>query len=89
MQIDGALVREQGVEFGIIIVKKSAMATDQAAAETRAAYQTTIRDFSGLPLVLASQDSHGVFEYHGRKDLVRFLASVNSSRIPWKRYTVA
>ena len=89
MQIDGAIVREQGIVFGIIIVKKSAMSTDHAAAETRTAFQAQIRDFAGIPLVLASQDSSGMFEYHGRRDIVDFLASIEATRIPWKRCTVS
>ena len=79
MQIEGALVREQGIEFGIVIVKKSAMMSDSIAAETRAAFQGL---FPGVPLILASQDSRGAFEYHGRHDIVGYLASVDASRIP-------
>jgi hypothetical protein len=89
MQIEGALVREQGIEFGIVIVQKGAMMTDSIAAETRAVFQAQIRDFDGIPLILASQDSRGAFEYHGRHDIVGFLASVDASRIPWRRYTVS
>jgi len=86
MQIDGAIIKEQGQEFGIVIVKQSAMSSDSAAAESRAAFQGL---FPGLPLILASQDSRGVFEYQGRRDIVAFLASIDASRIPWKRYTVS
>jgi hypothetical protein len=49
----------------------------------------SIRDFQGLPIVLASQDSRGVFEYQGRRDIVDFLASIDPSRIPWKHYTIS
>jgi len=89
MQIDGALVREQGVEFGIIIVQKSAMMTDSIARETQAAFQSGIADFAAVPLILASQDANGRFEYFGRPDIVRYLASVDASRIPWRRYTAS
>jgi len=89
MTIDGAIVKEQGVTFCIVIVKQSAMSTTTQAAETREAFQTSIRDFAGLPLILASQDSRGRFEYQGRTDLVSFLASIDASRIPWKRYTLS
>jgi hypothetical protein len=89
MNIDGAIVKEQGQVFGIVIVKQSAMSNPSVAAETRAAFQSRIRDFAGIPLILASQDSSGVFEYQGRRDIVRFLASIDASRIPWRRYTVS
>jgi len=86
MKIHGAVVKEQGVTFAIVIVKQSVMRTDHDSASTRAGFQGL---FPGLPLVLASQDSRGVFEYQGRKDLVGFLASIDASRIPWKEYTVS
>ncbi|PZN68709.1 MAG: hypothetical protein DM484_31040 [Candidatus Methylumidiphilus alinenensis] len=84
MKIQGAVVKEQNVTFAIVVVKKSAMQTNHASAETRASFQAL---FPGLPLVLASQDLRGTFEYQGRKDLVEFLASIDASRIPWKEYT--
>jgi len=86
MKIQGSIVKEQGVTFAIVIVKPSATHTNSEAAKTRAALQGL---FPGLPLVLASQDSRGVFEYQGRKDLVGFLASVDASQIPWKEYSVS
>lgn len=61
------------------------MYTDNNSVETRNAFQGL---FPGMPLILASQDSQGRFEYQGRKDIVEFLASIDASRIPWKRYTV-
>ena len=83
-RFDGAVVREQGVSFAIVVVKSAAMQTQNDATKTRAAFRAC---FSGLPIVLASQDSNGMFEYQGRKDLVGFLASIDPSRIPWKEYT--
>lgn len=89
MTIDGAIVREQGQIFGIVIVKPSAISSSNQANETRLAFQTKIRDFQGMPLILATQDGRGRFTYQGREDIVRFLASVDASRIPWRRYTVS
>ena len=87
MTVDGAIVREQGQLFGIIIVKPEAMSDARRAAETRAAFQAALADFRGMPLILACQDSRGVFSYQGRRDIVDFLASIAASRIPWQRYT--
>lgn len=85
MKFQGAVVKEQGVTFAIVIVKKSAVQTNHAADKTRQAFQGL---FPRLSIVLASQDSHGLFEYQGRNDLVQFLASIDASRIPWKEYTL-
>lgn len=87
MKIDGAIIKEQGIVFGVIVVKKSAMINQSVADETRKAFQTSLAEFSTIPLVLASQDSRGRFEYQGRTDLVNFLASISADRIPWKTYT--
>jgi hypothetical protein len=88
MQIDGAIITEQGVTFAIVIVKPHVTASSSEAAKLRASLQSQIRDFAGIPLILASQDSRGVFEYEGRHDIVDFLASIDSSRIPWSTYTI-
>jgi hypothetical protein len=64
------------------------MQTDHAANETRTSFQSQIADFSDIPLVLASQDASGRFEYHGRDDIVRFLANLDPARIPWREYTI-
>jgi hypothetical protein len=84
MKIQGAVIKDQGITFAIVIVKASAMQTTSNSANTRTTFQGL---FPGLQLVLASQDSRGTFGYQGRKDLVEFLASIDPSRIPWKEYT--
>lgn len=89
MDLDGAIIKEQGVVFAIVVVKPHAMATRERAAETRAVLQAQIADFSGIPLILASQDSDGVFSYQGRPDIVDFLADIDSCCIPWTRYTIS
>lgn len=84
MKLQGAVVKEQRVTFAIVVVKKSAMQTSAAADSSRMAFQ---QFFPGIPLILASQDSRGRFEYQGRKDIVGFLANIDPSRIAWKEYT--
>jgi hypothetical protein len=83
MKMQGAVIKEQGITFAIVIVTQSGM---HDPARTRAAFQGL---FPGISLVLAHQDSRGLFEYQGRRDLVDFLASIDSSRIPWKEYNVS
>ncbi len=87
MDIDGAIIEEQGVTFGIIVVKKHVLATDSSAREARDRFQAQLAEFAGIPLILAAQDSRGVFEYWGKPDVVDFLASISASRIPWRTYT--
>jgi hypothetical protein len=88
MQIDGAIVNEQGGTFSIVVVKPHVIQSQHSANKSRRGF-STIAEFSGIPMVLAAQDARGVFTYQGRNDIVDFLANVDASRIPWKTYTVA
>lgn len=85
MQFRGAVVKEQGVTFAIVIVKEYVVNNTFKAKDC-------IRDFEpvfcGLPVVLMAQDYKGRAKYYGRKDIVRFLANVPLRAIPWKKYTM-
>ena len=85
MQFEGAVVKEQGQTFGVVIVKPNVLSSagDQAAMR-----QLGTRAFGPMPIVLMAQDSRGVPTYQGRPDIVRFLANVFIEQIPWKRYTL-
>ena len=84
MKIQGAEIREQGVEFAIVVVKKWVV---DSRLEANRAIEAFSPFFPGLPLVLAAQDHRCQFIYYGRDDISRFLASIHPSRIPWKEYT--
>jgi hypothetical protein len=84
MTVEGAVIREQGQSFAVVIVKRHVV--DSASTSSQ-----TIREFMplfpGMPVVLAAQDARGLFTFYGRRDIAKFLASLHSSQIPWKRYT--
>jgi len=84
MQLEGAVVAEQGITFAIVIVKQSVTRNSISSNEARGAFQGY---FPGMPLILASQDAAGRFTYQGRKDIVSFLARLDPRRIPWRKYT--
>jgi hypothetical protein len=83
MQIEGAVIKEQGITFAVAVVRPSVLnqpsTRDQAVAEFSEV-------FDGLPTVLMAQDSRGVPSYYGRPDIVDFMASVPLEAIPWQRY---
>jgi hypothetical protein len=84
MQIDAALVKEQGVSFAVVVVKPSALvgaSRDQLIREYSAIWE-------GVPVVLLAQDLRGGGRFYGRDDLVRFLKTVSISALPWKRWSV-
>ena len=85
MRVQGAVIRERGVTFAIVIVKPHVLRDRSAAADTIQHFTPTF----GVPVVLMAQDSWGTPTYHGRPDIVRFLASVPLRAIPWKEYTIS
>lgn len=85
MTFDGAVIREQGVTFALVVVKSHIVQNRIEAGETISAFQPY---FPGMPVVLVGQDSRGVPTYFGRPDIARFMASVPMSAVPWKTYTV-
>lgn len=85
MKFQGAVIKEQGITFAIVIVKKYILGQK---AEADKAIQNFQSFFPGVPLVLMAQDSRGVPTYYGRQDISRFLAGVPISAIPWKEYTI-
>lgn len=84
MKIQGAVVKEQGVTFSIFIVKSHVMSSASAREDARRGVSQVLPS----PVILMSQDSKGVPTYEGRKDIVKFLANIDPTRIPWREYTI-
>lgn len=82
MQFTAAIVKEQGVRFVVALVKQQAM--QPANRETTRRSISSM--FPGDLIVLCSQDSRGVPSYYGRTDIVKFLANIHISQLPWKQY---
>lgn len=86
MTFDGAVIREQGVTFGIVIVRPHVL-DDPSRRDAVVAQASTA--FGGIPTVLIARASSGRSRYYGRSDIVRFMANVLISAVPWKRYRLA
>ena len=85
MTFDGAVIREQGVTFAIVVVQRGVLSNSVKRDGSIAHFQTF---FGGIPVVLMEQDSQGVPTWYGRPDLTRFLRDVPVEAIPWQRYNV-
>lgn len=85
MVFDGAVIRERGVTFAVVVVKKCVV---ENALEAQSAIRNFSPAFPGLTIVLMGQDSSGRATFFGRKDIAQFLSRISISRIPWKRYSV-
>lgn len=86
MSFDGALINEQGVRFGLIVVKRHVLHDEVAQ---RGVQSLGRRIWGDVPIVLMAQDHTGRPTYLGRPDIVRFLAMLDMRRIPMRRWTVA
>lgn len=85
MTLDGAVIREQGINFAVVIVKRDVLSTPTAAEDAIRAFAPV---FGGLPVVLMAQDGRGRPTYYGRKDIARFMAGVPLGAVRWKRFTI-
>lgn len=85
MRFEGAVVKEQGVTFGVLMVKRPVLRDATRRSEMRA-FGT--RAWGRMPIVLAAQDGSGRFEFQGRRDIVNFLASIDPARVPWAEWQV-
>lgn len=85
MKFQGALVKEQGITFGIIIVKPHVLNNPSNAASMQ---EFGVRAFGPVPIILMAQDFRGIPTYLGRPDIVKFLAKIPVQAIPWREYTL-
>jgi hypothetical protein len=85
MNFDGALITDQGVTFGLLIVKQHLLHDPTTQRQMRS-FGTRI--WGRIPIVLMAQDHKGTPTYQGRRDIVQFLAHIDIRRIPFKRWTV-
>jgi hypothetical protein len=83
MGFDAAIVKEQGVTFAVVAVTFHAANSNHARQEAAGAAQAM---FQGGPVVLMVQDGRGRPTFWGRRDIVRFLARVPVTALPWRRF---
>lgn len=86
MQFDGAVIKEQGVTFAIVVVRSETLNNSIEIDKARRSFSPI---FPGIPIILMAQNTRGIPTYQGRTDIVKFLSKVQPSRIPWKRYNYA
>ncbi len=84
MRVKGAVIREQGQTFAVVIVKPHVIQNHSEAADAISGFTPVF----GVPVVLMAQDGRGRPTYYGRQDIARFLANVPISSIPWREYTI-
>jgi len=86
MTFQGSLITEQGITFAIVIVKPHVLNNSIEANRLRNSFTSV---FGNAPIILMAQNNSGVPTYYGKPDIVKFLANISPSRIPWKQYTIS
>ena len=84
MQVTGAVIREQGITFAVVIVKPHVVSNPHEGQSAIASFTPVFR----VPVVLMAQDGSGRPTYYGRKDIAAFMSNVPLGAIPWKHYTI-
>ncbi|CAB1064139.1 hypothetical protein D1BOALGB6SA_8930 [Olavius sp. associated proteobacterium Delta 1] len=84
MKVQGAVIKEQGVTFAIVVVKSHVVRNASQANKAIQDYGTL---FPRMPIVLMAQNYRGTPTYYGRRDIVRFLSKLPMHAISWKQYT--
>ncbi len=85
MTIEGAVIREQGVTFAVVVVKEYVVNNSFEADRTIRAFQPS---FPGMPVVLMAQNYEGEATYYGRRDISDFMANVPLECVPWAEYSI-
>ena len=78
MTFEGAVVREQGVTFALVVVKHQIVQNRSEAQNAISAFQPY---FPGNPVVLVGQDARGLPTHVGRPDIARLPISVRAQQI--------
>ena len=86
MTFQGAVIKEQGIKFAVVVVKQHVV---QSSHQTAQAIRSLAPTFGGIPVVLMAQDGRGTPTYYGRGDIAKFLANVPMSAIPWREYSLS
>nr|WP_321507836.1 hypothetical protein [uncultured Celeribacter sp.] len=85
MRFQGAVIKEQGQTFAIVVVKSYVV---QNRASANDAIRSFSSSFGGMPVILMAQNSRGRATYFGRTDIARFMSRTPLGAIPWREYKI-
>jgi hypothetical protein len=82
-QLHAALVREQNVTFAVAMMKDHVLNNPSIADQQIQAVAAAL----GCPLVVLMGERNRKLRGN-RKDVVDFVARIDPSQLPWRKYTV-
>ena len=74
--------------IGVVVSVQPAVLHSPGERDRVRASLATVRDFHGLPIVLAGVVGQRV-QYHGDSNLVRQLSRIDALALPWRTGTLA
>ncbi len=77
-----ALIREQGINFGVVIVQDHVIDNSNERDDLCRWWTNQL----GYPIALMGAHRHRTY---GRSDIVRWLSSIDPSRLPWRQINIA
>lgn len=80
---EAALVREQNVNFAVVVVKDHVIDNQTESSKMISLMARTMR----CPLVVLMGETNRRLRGN-RQDVVRFVANLHPSQLPWKKWTV-
>lgn len=84
MRVQGAVIKEQGQTFAVVVVKRHVVQNRSEASKAITAFGPAF----GVPVVLMAQDGRGRPTYYGRQDISKFMSNVPLQAIPWREYSI-
>jgi hypothetical protein len=85
MEFEGAVIKEQGITFGVVVVKPNVLSNSGEADRLIACFEPIL---GVRPVVLMAQDRTGTPSFYGRHDVATFMAKVPVAGVRWRRFTV-
>ncbi|MEO7503044.1 MAG: hypothetical protein ABIW94_10450 [Gemmatimonadaceae bacterium] len=84
MKFQAAVIRDWGVKFAVVIVLPQLIQSAHSAVKAQMAFAPA---FPGVPIVLMAQDPEGAPMFHGRKDLIALVNSIQLDAVRWQEYS--
>ena len=75
--------------IGVVVAVRPDVLNSSTRAESIREELSRVRDFQGLPIVLAALAGRSRVRYQGDPNLVRQLARIDALALPWQTATIA
>jgi len=85
MEFNAAIVKNDGFNFVVVIVKREVMEDSFSISQARDVFK---KFFPLYTVVLMAQDARGDGIYDGPEEIIKYLSKIKPEKLPWSSYTV-